>query len=370
MEIRIYRYAENRLIRIGLTNVATGHYVRSRYEPGKFELSMPAAAPFALEFLPDSLVLIDRDYWGIITGRKISSGSDNTISITGSELTELLSRRVIVPDNAVTENKPMGYDSVSGSTEAVIKHYVSRHAAAPDNPARKLPMLEIAPNEERGTSDDAYTARYSGLMDTLSIIAKRANLGLHIRVDERTGKMVFDVSAQLDRTAGQSSNRPLILEVSRHNLESSAYTEEYGQSNNTFYCSRSGDEFAWETLTQTYFSGDEEPKGMNRRERSLSISVYDEGNQYEQLEKNARKEMMNYTPARALTCVMARTMVYGKDYRIGDVATVIDRVAGMQADMEITAVDTSCTAESTSYVATFGTPQLSVFQKINREMRR
>ena len=370
MEVRLYRYTNSRLLRIGLSNVATGHYARSRYEPGKFELSIPAEAPFAVEFLPDSLVLIDRDYWGVVTGRKISSGADNTITITGAELTELLSRRVIVPDNAVEQNKPMGYDSVSGSTEQVIKHYVRRHAVEPDNPARKIPMLSIAPNKDRGTADDAYTARYSGLMDSLSVIGKRAGIGIRITGEEKTGNLLFDVAEQVDRTAGQSVNRPLILEVSRHNLESSAYTEEYGQSNNTFYCSRSGDEYAWETLTQTYFSGENEPSGLNRREKSLSISVYEEGNQYEQLEKNARKEMTNYRPARTLSCVMARNLTYGKDYRIGDIATVVDRIAGVQTDMEITSVDTSVTAGSTSYVATFGDPQLSVFQKIDREIRR
>lgn len=369
MEIRIYRYRNGLLRREGLTRLATGHYVASRYEPGKFELTIPAGAPFALGIEADDILLFDRAHWGVVTGRLIEHGAENTTTIAGAELTEWLTRRTIVPDSSVAENQPMGYDSIAGSTEEVIKHYVEKHAVNPANQNRKIPLLTIAGDQNRGIQDDAYMARYVNLMDTIGIIGKRGGLGVKITGNE-TGSFVFDVADKVDKTISQSVRKPLILEVSKRTLESSSFSEEFGQSNNVFYCSRAGDEYEWETLTQTYFMDEGEPCGFDRRETSLSISVYDEGNQYQQLEINARKEMEKYRPARSITCAMSRRLLYGKDYSIGDVATVIDREAGMTADMEITAVDTIVSAETTTYTATFGEPVISVFQKIERGIKK
>ena len=230
-------------------------------------------------------------------------------------------------------------------------------------------MLRIAPDQHRGTENDAYYARFVNLMDTLEIVGKRANLGTRITGDEQTGLFTFDVYGQTDRTVNQTTNKPLLLDVGRHNLDASSYTEEYGQSGNVFYCSRSGDEFEWETLTQTYFSTDDEPQWFSRREKAMSISVYEDGNQYEELEKNARKEMVKYRPAHQLTCTVSRGLIYGTDYRLGDIVTVRNGEAGILADMEITAVDTVVTAESTSYTVSFGEQQLTTLDQIRRDSK-
>lgn len=370
MEVRLYEFYKSTLFRrIGITYLATGHYAESKYGVGEFELSIPMEAAFAVEFSTDRLVLIDRRYWGVITGRKLDNGSENTITVKGKELKDWLARRQIVPDNQVTDNVPMGYDSAEGWTESILKHYVENHAVSPQNPARRFPMLRIAPDQHRGTENDAYYARFVNLMDTLEIVGKRANLGTRITGDEQTGLFTFDVYGQTDRTVNQTTNKPLLLDVGRHNLDASSYTEEYGQSGNVFYCSRSGDEFEWETLTQTYFSTDDEPQWFLRREKAMSISVYEDGNQYEELEKNARKEMVKYRPAQELTCTVSRGLIYGTDYRLGDIVTVRNGEAGILADMEITAVDTVVTAESTSYTVSFGEQQLTTLDQIRRDSK-
>ena len=101
----------------------------------------------------------------------------------------------------------------------------------------------------------------------------------------------------------------------------------------------------------------------------MSISVYEDGNQYEELEKNARKEMVKYRPAQELTCTVSRGLIYGTDYRLGDIVTVRNGEAGILADMEITAVDTVVTAESTSYTVSFGEQQLTTLDQIRRDSK-
>lgn len=367
MEVRLYEFVDESVFRrVGLTYLATGHYVMARYTAGEFEISLPASAAFAMDFTADRIVQIDRMFWGIITGRKISKGSENTVTVSGRDLKEILSRRQIVPDNRISKNAPMGYDSASGSTETVIKHYVYYHAVSPRNPARQFRMLKIAADKGRGIKDDAYYARYANLLETIVSIGKRANTGIVIAGSEKTMDLIFDVAERVDRTYSQSKNRPLVLDVSNHNVDAMSYTEEQSQSGNVFYCSRAGDEYEWETLTQTYFSEDNEPTGLSRREKSLSISVYEDGDQYEELEKNARKEMTKYLPAETLTCTMSRSLVYGKDYSIGDYVTIRYLDVGIVSNMEIVSVDVVVDSETTNYVAEFGEPQLNRFDKIER----
>ena len=244
------------------------------------------------------------------------------------------------------------------------------HLVSPRNPARKIHGLYIAQNQHRGLKDDAYHARYVNLQQTVAEIGKRANLGIDIVGDEYRGAFYFDVVSRRDRTVGQSDNKPLVLEMSRYNVDSSVYQEDHSQERNVFYCSRAGDEYEWETLTQTYYSQGTEPTGYARREKSLSISVYEDGDQYEQLETNARKEMENYKAAETVKCVMSRRMVYGTDYLIGDYVTVRDRAAGVESDMEIVSVDTVLTDTTINYVAEFGEPRLTRFDTLKRETRR
>nr|DAO17206.1 MAG TPA: hypothetical protein [Caudoviricetes sp.] len=362
--------AEGHLSRRGITRLATGHYRTDHYTAGLFELSLPIDAPYADALLIDRLVLIDRAYWGVITGRVVDGGQTNTVSVSGSTLLEWLSRRIIVPDSAVPEDKPMGYDSVSGPTETVMKHYVIRHAINPDNPARRFPALVCMPDQERGDPEDAFMARYANLLATLESIGRRANLGFEIKGDDCNDAFAFEVHPRIDRTVHQTENPPLLLEISRRNIATLVYSQDYKQSGNVFYCSRSGDQYEWETLTQTYFlDGAEEPAGQSRREMALSISVDSDGNQYQELEKNARKEMESYRAAESIVCTMARSLLYGTDYRVGDYATVIDRRTGTMADMELEAVDTVVTESSVDYVATFGKQQLTRLEKLRRDTK-
>ena len=94
-----------------------------------------------------------------------------------------------------------------------------------------------------------------------------------------------------------------------------------------------------------------------------------DGNQYQELEKNARKEMESYRAVESITCTMSRNLQYGVDYQVGDYATVIDRRTGMTADMELEAVDTVVTETTIDYVATFGQPQLTRLEKLQRDTK-
>ncbi len=355
--------------RIGLTNLATGHYSDSKYEPGKFELSMPSAAPFSLEFTEDRLVLIDRWYWGVITGRSLGEGADNLITIAGSQLTDWLHRRQIVPPAAVEGDAPRGYDSCSGSTEYIMKQAVRRHIGDQAAEARQVFGLTVAENFDRGNPDDAYLYRYAYLDEALIEIGKRENMGIKITGDELRCRFTFDVIPRRDRTINQTINNPLVLQMSRHNMESLDYTQDASPGRNVFYCTRSDSAEVWEKFTQTYYSTEEEPTGYRRRECGLSVSVPESENPYTAMEEASRKEMEGYKPTESASCVMSRRLEFRKDYQIGDYCTLQAEALDVLQDMEIVAVDTVVSETSTNYVATFGESKPTRFDKIQKETR-
>lgn len=350
---------------------AAGSYTVSRYDIGTATVELPLTHPTARLAVVGDLLLIDGAHWYIITGREVSRGDTGRIKLQAHQLAEILRRRQITPENSAGKDMPIGYDSVAGTTETVIKHYVAACAVTPTNPARIIRGLTIADDRGRGTADDAYAARYENLWDTIAKIGKLASLAPIVTADIAHQRLVFDVAPSRDRTADQRSYKPLILQIERHNLLSSDYAYDTSTSANVFYASRAGDQYAWETLTQTYWAADDEPQGLDRRECWLSVSVYtDSGNQYDQLRRNAEKAMADYKVTEGVTATLAPALVLGTDYQLGDAATVIEPIAGVRMDAEITEVTIQDDANGArTATATFGDGKLTRFDRIDREIK-
>lgn len=49
-----------------------------------------------------------------------------------------------------------GYDAVTGSTETIMKHFVTANMASPVLAARKVFGLEVAADQGRGLAEDKY----------------------------------------------------------------------------------------------------------------------------------------------------------------------------------------------------------------------
>lgn len=355
--------------RLGWINNATGNYIDAKYEVGSFNFSVPATEANIKLISAERILLVDDFYWCTITGFKFEDSSRKKITITGKQLTCWLNRRVIIPPINYEYGKPMGYEAVNGSTETIMKYAVQKHMVNPAEEARKIYGLEIARDLQRGNAEDAYMYRYVPLNTVIFTVGKAAKLGAKIIGNPNKCRFVFDVIPQTDRTVGQSKNMPLILQVSRGNLESSAYTYDESDSYNTFYCIRSDSSEEWEQFVQTYCLDNNKKIGLQRCETSLTISVdSDSDDEYFEFEAMSKKEMEKYRPIENLKAVMSRKLQYRKDYALGDVATVILAFAGIKADMEIISVETTTTESNTVCVATFGEEKISKFKLLQRRM--
>lgn len=368
MQIAVYQVGSRTLRRIGTSRRASGSYSVARYTPGELHLEFASGDPCAARIAEDMVVTVDG--WAYLVERVENTvGSTSRVTVGGRQLVVLLKRRQILPDMAAAENMPTGFDSVAGATETVMKHYVQNHAVTPVNPARVLPCVEIAVDRKRGIADDAYHARYVELQDTVCAIGKAAQLALIGRVDATRGKLVFDVEGQTDRTIRQSERPPLLLRVGDGRVDRLSIAKDVQGAANVFYCSRAGDRYAYETLTQTYFAEAKEPSGLKRREVALAISTSGDGNQYEEMRQNAAKLMPDYAEHRNAECVVAPTLVFGRDYTIGEVASIVDPRGGDVYNAEITAVTVSESEAARQVSVTFGEPQLTRFAALERKIK-
>lgn len=372
MEVRIYEISNNSvsLRQIGITRRAIGSYTREKYDIGKFELTLPIDAPFADEMKIDRLLLIDSLYWGVITARCFTEGEKSQLKISGSQLKQWLHRRVFLPyENDKIYVNPLGYDSESGATETIIKAAVLKHAVEPVNIERKIFGLSVADDMKRGIEDDAYLFRYTYLDEGIKTIGQRANIGWDITGSATRCDFVFEIIPQVDCTVNQTKNKPIILQVLRHTLKASSYTEDESESSNAFYCTRSDDNEVWDKLTMLWYLDEKKKTGYQRKERALDISVdSDADDPYSEFITLSYQEMEAYRAAENMVCEMPDNMIYGVDYKLGYLCTVRSS-NGIQADMEITSVKTNVSDASQTQTATFGTPKITRFKVLERNMK-
>lgn len=363
MEIKVFEYAD-KLIPRGITYKATGSYTERFYTYGSFDVTIPLGERVCQSISRDRLVLIDRKFWAIIKNYRIRRGESSYMRVTGHSLLKWLDDRVIVPDNLPPQDAPAGYDSVAGTTETVIKHYVNKSVVYPVNPSRACP-IKLAQNRGRGISNDAYYARFETVLSAISKIGERAKLGIGITCDLKD--FVFDVFEGTDRTIHQRKLVPVIFSVDRGTLDNFEYIHESEDAANAFYCTKTGAEFEDEALTQTYYL-DGETRGFDRVEKHLDISVDSDGNTYYEMEKVARKEMENHRPIETIVAEINNYYEYGKDYNLGDFITIQDSASGINIDRQIYEVETIVSTDAITHKGVFGQPQLNKLDKLQRRL--
>ena len=368
MEVRVYRLGERMEPKHTLWTL-TGRYTERFYTPGDFELVLPLSDESSADaIVKGDIVQIDGRFWAQVENRRISrSGGESRLRVTGRTMVAWFERRIIIPGDAPPRDAPLGYDSIRAATETIIKHYATNSLASPENMARSINQLSIAPDMARGIAEDACYARFDNLMELLGRLGERANLGLRVMGNLRTGRFTLDVAEGADRTIRQRINRPLVFDISRGTLENLEFVEDYTETANTFYATRSGAEFEDEALTQTYYMDEESTAGLERQERHIDVSVDTDGETFEDMEYGARKEMEQYRPK--ISCTASTSgLVYmpWEDYRAGDYVTIRDTMAKLDIDRQIYELETAVEPDTVRYKLGFGQPQLTKFEIARR----
>jgi len=354
------------------TNINT---VERLYTPGYFSIDVPIDARHADKLTEGRLVLVDGQFWGIVDDISCSwQATGGVLTVTGRQLKGLVQDRITIPPAAAEVVGAQGYDTATGDTESVMKHFVAVNLGQDAAASRQVYGLEIAAQGGRGVQDDKYISRHDNLDEVLASLGEAAGLGYDIVPDLANHKFIFDVVDGQDHTGGQSDRMRVIFDVERKTALSQSYAHNTSDSRNLFYATLGGAEFEDEALTAKYVLDDaDEPVGIRRREKHLSISVDTPvaGDEYNEMKRLVLIQAEDYRAAESFTCEIPSggRYKYREDYRVGDIVTVRNGRLGVSMDTRITEMEMQWGSNGLTMSATFGKAPLNVFGQLKRQIK-
>lgn len=341
-------------------------YTRSFYSVGEFELHISNNKQNADVLVNGNILLLDKagQKACIIRHREneIDENGDETetLIIKGPQLKGILTQRLIVPPVSGD-----GYDSVAGTQEQIMKHYVSAECITPEDANRVMPRLVLAADRGLGVQD-RWRFRFDKLSDALEQVGQYAKLGWDVTLDLENEQMYFDVRLPHDRTANQDVLPPALFSTEFGNVKVPHFIQSWIGAATQGYAGGQGD--GVNRLIQQVGSS----KGLDRMETFLDCS--DAESAAELLTLGTQK-LAEAAPTQSFefSVIPDRSMIYGQDYFLGDTVTVWSKKWGITMDAQITQLKEVREEAGTSLEITFGaaTPSLRKFieHKVWRTVR-
>ena len=342
--------------------VISYQYTKHWQKPGSFTLVIGAGHEDESKITEDSLLLIDGD-WLLVVGIK---PTDTDTTITGTDLKGYLKQRITLYSEA-QDTGAQGYDVASGSTETVLKHYVSNNAANPEDPNRKIPRMVVSADQHRGLESDNYMARLENLADVEENICTNADVGYSVEADYPNNQIIFDIVPRVDKTEDQIARNRVVFAVNRGNVISLSGERDAQNYRNVFYATKADGNLEADAITQKVLrEGATEATGPYRREVQVNVSA----DSISEIETYARHEAENYIMADSYTVEAGSIAEYGAEYALGDVVTVKDVARGKTADKVIIQAEKSISGVEKSLRLTFGDSKRKLISGINENVER
>ncbi len=346
-----------------IRNYESLQFTRRFYSTGEFELHININKANTGALQNGNLIMLGKDEKrvGIVRHRENeideNGDSTDTLTIKGPTLKGVCGQRIIVP---ATDGD--GYDSYSGSQEAIMKHFVNAHCVNPIDADRKIPHLVIAADQGRGASDQ-WRFRFDNLAEALEQVGQYAKLGWDVTLDLSNEQMVFDVMQGRNLTAGQDTLPPVIFSTEFSDIKTPHFIQSWLNAATVGYAGGAGEDA--NRLIQSVGSA----SGLDRMETFLDCS--DAANAAELISKGTQK-LAESAPAKAFefSVVHDHPFVYGTDYDLGDTVTTRSKKWGLTMDAQITEVKEIYEAGGNSMEVTFGTSIPSLRKYINHKTYR
>lgn len=356
---------------VGKLNAVSVRFTENLYDAGSFSMTLSGHEDFS-EQLKQGRLLSFKDsnvyLWGLIRGiSDDNSGASISVMRTGEDLKGYLKQRICLYSKG---SELEGFDTVMGSTETVLKHYVNNNIVNPSNISRKIPKLVIAPDLNRGLVEDKYMARFNKLDELLKEVGAAQELGLSINMDITSGNMIFDVIEGTDRTAWQDITPRIVFDVNLHTALSSRYLSDMESYRNVFYTTKSGAKTEAEATTLEYARDDIEAVGVNRFETQISVNVDSNAADITAEMKNlANKEMTNFVKENTFLIELNNNYIYNKDFFLGDFVTIQDRFMDVIENVQLISVTHEWQGLGYRITGTFGSPRKTNIQLLERQIK-
>ena len=340
---------------------------RSWQGVGEFQLVAPANAPGVSELKLYRYIMLDNDgrRAGIIRSLQYSEDERGAVvSVNGVTLNGLAAQRITVPSNDAYNG---GYDNIPSlsaevttpepvAAETILKTYVARHLAQPEDPTRLIPMTVI-PDQERGMKT-VWMSRYERLDTVLQKAAEYCDMGWEIYLDE-AGGLCFDIIPGTDRSASQSENNPVLFSLDFESIKSLDHSQDLSSYLNLGYAAGAGEGHDRTVMKVT--NEQTEPTAFTRFETFLDCGdlAIVESDTAMSLTEEGKHQLKEFEKQESLTAVVApeSSFSYGVDWALGDLVTIISR-QGASLDTRVTEVAERYESTQMGIDVTFGTAPL------------
>lgn len=334
-------------------------WTRRYYDCGSYELYLPGER-FELLEQGEYLYRAETQEAALIERRAFErdeNGGGRAIA-SGRMLEALLARRTIP---ALTE--------LSGNAETVLRTLVSDNAITPE--ARRIDALELG--EESGAGGEVSVQLLGGnLLEAIYSVCAEQELSISISLDYLTNRLRFSVWQGLDRTMSQNTNSWAIFSDDFENISSSGYErDETDWFNFAYVHGVADDDSEVEVTVDNRGEGDAlrelyvDAKGVKQKVDGAVMSLDDFK---ALLRQEGLEALAEYAPVDAVDgCIGdGGSLVYGRDFGLGDLCEYVDHEVGIATQGRITEVTETFENNAVTVEAVLGEGALNIMQKIKR----
>ena len=276
----------------------------------------------------------DTLFSGPALGPELSASSTDpagTLTISGITDDILLADRLAYPQpsNVDPTKQTEAHDVRKGVAETIMRQYVSWNCGPSAPTGRQDPYLTLASDEARGPVL-TKSARFPALIDLVNEIAAAGNLGW--RVIQRGSGRVFEVYSITDRTAR------IRLDLKNNTLSSEKVTVTPPSATRVLVAGQG------EEVDRRFYEGTNDISKAAEAEWGRRIEVFvdqrqsDDTNEYVQKANEVLADKGSTLVAVELVPMDNSTMVFGKDWNIGDLVATDTRFGSYSAVVSSAAI--------------------------------
>lgn len=359
MEVNIY---DADLDRLGVVDeIESLIWTRRYWACGDFAMLLPVTDKH-VNLLKMGRLLIPQGYReaGVIEYIHISTDQNGQeqMEIQGRFLSCWLGKRVMISQIISTD-----------SPESIIYKIVSDNVTAPADAARTIAQLTGGTPTGTSAAIEYASEENANVLDEVEVVAGAAEIGFRVVSRPREKTHTFETYTGLDLTAGNTAgNAPCIFSREFDNILSQEYTRSTENVRNMAYVTGEEKDDGSRTVVQV----GESLSGLDRNEIYISASdieqTYEDENETEitltdaeyaeLLKQRGENELAQYIDVDEFESTVNQTasLVYRRDFDLGDLVTCIDKRWGLSKNIRITEVRETFQKDDRSIDVVFGEP--------------
>lgn len=338
---------------------------------GEFELWCPITEQNTYLLAKDNVIWLGGESAGVIEYvlKERYKSSEFEFHVKGRLLESKLEGRTVYPTFRY-----------SGKASGAMRDMVGKYCVSPEDELRKIPNLFLAEIGENFGERISYQQTGSDVLEEQIYLSEANNLGFTVVFDPFNKQYVYKVLNPVDRSWNQVDNNPVVFDSDSDEILDSVYTINWANGRNVAVVAGAGegeDRFVIQVFDPAY-SEEAVRKELWVDARDLQKQDADNNaltdEEYtELLRQRGLQRLSEYRYVESFKSTIKtfgyQQNVYGVDFLLGDIVTVIDRELGVTVNTQVTEVEQTWDSKGYQIDITFGNPQPTILDVIRREVR-